>query len=342
MRIRDVVVDPPLVLAPMEGVTDLTFRRLVRQIGGCGLTFTEFIPAAGLAQNHARAKLTAQFDPDEHPIAIQVYGRDPKTLADGARAAQDLGADIVDLNMGCPSKSVCANSGGSSLLREPDHAREIVRAIRAAVTVPFTVKMRTGWDPAHKNAPEIAWMCQEEGAEAVTVHWRTRTDLYGGLRELDTIAEVKRRLSIPVVANGDVVDAESARDTFARTGCDAVMIGRGAIKNPWVFREIHHALFGGPAVVVDAREKERVLLGYFDSVTNSRRTETGALGRFKKIAKYFTTGLPNGEVFQRAVLHAQSTDDARARVIAYFARLRQLEAGDADAFDGLDLERLAG
>lgn len=341
MRIRDVVIDPPLLLAPMEGVTDVTFRRLVRQIGGCGMTYTEFIPAAGLAQNHARARETAQFDPDESPIAIQVYGRDAAMLAEGARVAQDLGATVVDLNMGCPSKSVCSNSGGSALLREPELARDIVRAIRAAVTVPFTVKMRTGWDPDHKNAPDIAWMCQEEGAEAVTVHWRTRVDLYGGVRELDTVAEVKRRLSIPVVFNGDVVDADTAREAFAYTGCDAVMIGRGAIKNPWVFREIQHALFGGPPVVVDADEKQRVLLGYFDAVYVGRRTETGALGRWKKIARYFTTGLPHGDIFQRAVLHAQSVPEARARVVAYFDRLRAFERGDLTAFDDFDPERLA-
>lgn len=332
LRIRDVVVDPPLVLAPMEGVTDVAFRRLVRNIGGVGLTCTEFIPARGLAEEHKKALHTATFDADEHPVVVQVYGRDPELLAEGARVAEGLGADVIDLNMGCPSKRVCQNSGGSSLLKEPDHARAIVRAIRAAVTKPFTVKMRSGWDPEHRNAPEIAYMCQEEGVEAVTVHWRTRTDGYGGTRDVSTIAEVKRRLSIPVIANGDVVDVPSARRMLDDTGADAVMIGRGAIQDPWVFRRIQADLAGRPPVVVDASEKERVLLAYFAEVADRSKTEHGALGRWKKIARYFTDGVPHGAVLRDDVLHARSLGEARDRIQAFFARLAAWEAGDADAF----------
>lgn len=339
MRIRDVTLDPPLVLAPMEGVTDITFRRLVRRIGGVSLTCTEFIPARGLAENIARATDMAVFDDNERPVVIQVYGRDPKWLAEGAKVAQDMGATIVDLNMGCPSKKVCAHSGGSALMKEPELARDLVRAIRAAVTVPFTVKMRSGWDPEHKNAPEIAWMCQEEGAEAVTVHWRTRQDLYGGTLEYDTIAEVKRRLSVPVLFNGDIIDAASAKAALDATGCDGLMVGRGAIRNPWVFREIAHALYGGPEVVVDASEKERVLLGYYDDILARFGSEKGALGRWKKITKYFTEGVPHGEVLKWGVLHSQSVSEARDAAAAYFERLRAYEAGDTTVFEA---ERLAG
>jgi tRNA-dihydrouridine synthase B len=330
MRIRDIELHTPLILAPMEGVTDISFRRLVRQIGGCGMTSTEFIPAAGLAQSIERCKDLAVFDDDERPIAIQVYGRDPRWLAEGAKVAQDLGADVVDLNMGCPSKKVCAHSGGSALMKEPELARQIVRAIRGAVSVPFTVKMRSGWDPEHKNAPEMAWMCQEEGAELVTVHWRTRADLYGGERELDTVAEVKRRLSVPVVCNGDIVDAASARHALAHTGCDGLMIGRGAIRNPWVFREIAHALFDGPPVVVDATEKERVLLAYLDDIHERFRTERGTLGRWKKIIKYFADGLPYGDRLRQRVFHSNTVEEARDLVRDYFGKLRVFECGDGD------------
>lgn len=332
MRIRDVVIEPSLVLAPMEGVTDITFRRLVRRIGGCGLTVTEFIPARGLALDIARARDLAVFDDDESPIAVQVYGREPDVLAEGAKVAQDLGADIVDLNMGCPSKKVCAHSGGSALMKDPDLAREIVAAMRAAVDVPFTVKMRAGWDPEHKNAPEIAWMCQEEGAEAVTVHWRTRADGYGGERELDTIGAVVERLSIPVLANGDVVDAASARQTWEATGAAGLMIGRGAIRNPWVFREIEADQAGRPAPVVDASEKERVLLGYYDDILERFRSERGALGRWKKITKYFTDGLPHGDRLKWAVLHSQEAEEARDAVRRFFDDLRAYEAGDETVF----------
>lgn len=333
MFIRDIEIAPNLMLAPMEGVTDITFRRLVRQIGGCGLTFTEFVPAAGLAQNIERARNTALFDPDEAPLAIQVYGRDPKWLAEGAKVAQDMGATIVDLNMGCPSKKVCAHSGGSALMREPELAIQLVRSIRAAVTIPFTVKMRSGWDPSSKNAPELAYACQEEGAEAVTVHWRTRADLYGGDRELDTIAEVKRRLSVPVIFNGDIVDVASAKEALDYTQCDGLMIGRGAIRNPWVFREIEHALFGGPEVIVDATEKERVLMGYFDAIERRFDNRKATLGRWKKIAKYFIEGLPYGARLRQEFLRSQSVDEARERVVAFFEQLRELESGRSNPFE---------
>lgn len=332
LRIRDVVVDPPLVLAPMEGVTDITFRRLIRQVGGVGMTCTEFIPAAGLAMEQKRWKDVASFDEDERPLVIQVYGRDPEVLAEGAKVAEALGADVVDLNMGCPSKKVCAHSGGSGLMKEPELARRIVRSIRAAIRAPFTVKMRSGWDPEHRNAPEIARMCQEEGAEAVTVHWRTRADLYGGERHVDAVAEVKRRLSIPVLFNGDVVDAESAARALADTGCDGLMIGRGAIRNPWVFREIGAALYGGAPVVVDAAERERVLIGYFEDIRARFQSDRGSLGRWKKISRYFTDGVPFGDRLRDVVLHAQTADDAMAQAKDFFARLRAWEQGDVGAF----------
>ena len=210
MRIRDVPIEPALALAPMEGVTDLTFRRLIRQIGGCGLFVTEFIPAAGLTRDVPVALRMAEFDEDERPIAIQIYGRDPELMAEAARYVTDLGPDLLDLNMGCPSKRVCQRSGGSALMKEPRQAAAIVRAMRAATPLPFTVKMRSGWDAGHKNAPEIARMCEDEGVEGVTVHWRTREDGNGGQRRVDQIAAAASRLSVPVIANGDVVDVPSA------------------------------------------------------------------------------------------------------------------------------------
>jgi len=323
MRIRDIDIDPALILAPMEGVTDLTFRRLIRSIGGCGLTVTEFIPGKSLKDAHKSALKMAAFDPDERPVSIQVYGREPEVLADAARFVVDLGADIVDLNMGCPSKKVCKNSGGSALMKEPELARQIVRAMRAAVDVPFTVKMRAGWDPSHRNAPDIAWMCQEEGAEMVAVHWRTRADLYGGEREMETIRAVKDRLSIPVVANGDVVDPASAAQTLADTGCDALMIGRGAIKDPWVFQRILRDRRGEPPLVVDAAEKERVLTGYFEVLQAHSANERHALGRMKKIARYFTANLPDAERLRWSILHSQTIDEAMQRTHEFFAELAE-------------------
>jgi len=325
LRIRHHLIQPRAVLAPMEGVTDIVFRRLIRQIGGCGMTWTEFVPAGHLAGEHRRALQVVELDPDEHPVAIQIYGRDPATLAEGARAAVGHGADVLDLNFGCPSKKVCQNSGGSGLLREPALCLDIVRAVRAAVDIPFTVKMRTGWDPSHKNAPEIAWMCQEEGVEAVTVHWRTRADLYGGVRELDTIAEVVRRLRIPVIANGDVVDGPSAIDTLARTGAAGVMVGRGAVRNPWVFQEIAAALEGRPAPVIDLDARERALVGYFLAVRARFASDHAALGRIKKLARYFD-GPTGGEALRRPIWASATIDDALDHTRRYFAWAREAEA----------------
>lgn len=329
--IRDIRIAPALVLAPMEGVTDLTFRRLVRQIGGVGLTVTEFIPSEGLRRGSRRMEQMARIDPDEHPVAIQIYGRDPEAMAEGARIVQDLGADICDINMGCPSKKVCAHSGGSALMKDTPLAQQIVQRVRAAITIPLTVKMRSGFDATSRNAPDLAWMCQEEGVEGITIHWRTRADLYGGTRAVDKIAETRARLSIPVVGNGDVVDYDSAVQMVADTGCHGVMIGRGAIKNPWVFAQIDARRRGLPPVEVDAEEKRRVLLGYFASIREEFQNDRGTLGRMKKISNYFTAGLPFASELRVAILHSQSIDGAVDEVNRFFDELPGRARGPAQA-----------
>lgn len=340
MRIGTVDIEPRLILAPMEGVTDITFRRLIRQIGGCGLTVTEFVPARGLREDIPRVLEMVEFDDDERPLAIQVYGRESATMAEGARIAQELGADIVDLNMGCPSRAVTRRSGGSALMLHTDLARSIVAAMRAALDVPFTVKMRAGWDQQHRNAPEIASMCEQEGVDAVAVHWRTKEDRYGGERDLRIIAAVKQAVDIPVIANGDVVDAESALDTLEKTGCDGLMIGRGAIRNPWVFREIQAALGGETYPEVGPTEREQVLLGYYEAIRTRFRSDLGALGRMKKIARYFTGGVPHATILRDAIWHSDTVDEAEFRVRLFFERLRRWEAGDETAFDD-DIEAIA-
>lgn len=325
LEIGGIKVEPALALAPMEGVTDLVFRRLIRGMGGCGLTVTEFIPAQSLVNGVPQFLRMAAFDPDEHPIAIQIYGNQPEVLAAAARFAEDKGADILDLNMGCPSKKVCRNSGGSGLMRDPGRCLEIVRAMRAAVSIPFTVKMRAGWDRETLNAPDLAWMCQEEGVDAVTVHWRTREEKYGGERDLSVIAEVVDRVSIPVLANGDIVDVETAVATLSETQVQGLMIGRGAIRNPWVFREIAAHLDGDsyPAVTMD--ERERVLLEYYDALRPNFKSEKAALGRMKKIARYFTEGVEGGDDLRQGLFHSQSIDEAYACIADFFEAHRSRE-----------------
>ena len=327
LRIRDIKVEPNLVLAPMEGVTDLTFRRLIRQIGGCGLTVTEFIPGRSLARGDLKFIRMAEFDPDERPIAIQIYGADPDVMAEASRVAEAKGADILDLNMGCPSKKVCQNSGGSSLMKDIPHARRIVRAMRAAVEIPFTVKMRAGWDASLRNAVEMARMCEDEGVEGLTVHWRTREDRYGGERDLGIIGEVVEAVSVPVLANGDIVDLESARHAYEQTGCAGLMIGRGAIQNPWVFAQITAGLAGQPVPQVTLLERERVLLKYYAALRTTFRNDKGALGRMKKIARYFSRGVPHGDVLKSAIFYSTSVEQATERIQEFFHGLRELEAG---------------
>ncbi len=323
LHIRHVRVEPNVILAPMEGVTDLTFRRLIRQIGGAGLTCTEFIPSVSLKSGEGRAWETAQFDPDERPVSVQLYGRKPDVLAEAARVVQDMGATICDINMGCPSKSVCNNSGGSSLLRDPALVQQIVASVRRVLSIPLTVKMRSGFDARSRNAPEIARICQEEGAEAVTVHWRTREDRYGGTRAVDKIAEVKARLSIPVIGNGDIIDVPSALAMFQETGCDGVMVGRGAMRNPWVLLQIAQALRGEPVTEVTPEERRRVLLGYLEDIRARFGADRPALGRFKKLANYFALSMPGGEALRTALLHSHSVQEAVERAERWFDELRE-------------------
>ncbi len=330
--VRDVRIFPNVVLAPMEGVTDLPFRRLIREIGGAGMTCTEFIASEGLKRGVGKMHEMAQFDADESPISIQIYGRRPEVMAEAARIVQDMGPTIIDINMGCPSKKVCAHSGGSALMKDPDLAKEIIRAVRNAITLPLTVKMRSGFDHTNRNADEIARIAQEEGAEAITIHWRTRSDLYGGERAIDKIAETKSKLSIPVIGNGDVIDIPSAVRMFEETGCDGVMVGRGAIRNPWSLLQIAQHINGEPVTQITATDRRRVLLGYLDSLNGRFRSERGTLGRFKKISNYFTKGLPYGGDVRTLVLRSQTIPEAVDHLETYFERLMKFEAGDNTVF----------
>lgn len=337
--IRNVRIDPPVVLAPMEGVTDLTFRRLVRSIGGTGLTCTEFIPSAGLKRGSGKAWEMAQFDSDEFPVSIQIYGRDPEQMAEGARIVQDMGATICDINMGCPSKKVCAHSGGSSLMKDLKLATEIIRAARGALTIPLTVKMRSGFDASHRNAPELARICESEGVDGLAIHWRTREDRYGGERQVDKIAEAVDAVSIPVFGNGDIIDLDSAKAMLEDTGCAGVMVGRGAMRDPWLPLQISRWLGGRPPLRVGARERERVLLTYFDTISIAfNHSKKGALGRMKMISKQFTRPLPHGAGLRNRIFHSTSRTEAEGWVHRYFDLLEQQERSTEDCFLGTEFE----
>lgn len=332
-RVGDVLIAPNVVLAPMEGVTDVVFRRLIRTIGGPGLTYTEFIASRGIVNGEERIWDMASFDEDERPIALQIYGREPDEMAEAARILEDSGATIIDINMGCPSKKVCKNSGGSGLMREPEHALEIVRAVRRAISIPLTVKMRSGFDHSMRNAPELARAFEQEGVQALTIHWRTRADAYGGERAVDKIAESVDAVDIPVIANGDIIDIPSARRMFEETGCAGVMLGRGAIRDPWAMLKIGQWLRGEDVIEVDASERERVLLLYYERIAEAIEKPDRVVGRMKMIVRHFADGVPHSKSMRKHLCRGQSRQDVIDRTRAYFDLYRAHEAGDERAFD---------
>jgi nifR3 family TIM-barrel protein len=239
LQIGNLAISPATVLAPMAGVTDTVFRRFIRNLGGCGLIMTEFTSADGvLRKKDQKAKRYLHFYEDEHPISAQLFGSDPKVMAEAARMVEGLGFDLVDLNLGCPAKKVVKCNGGSGLLRDLPAIGKIFESVRGAVKIPFTVKFRSGWNDEEIVCVELARMAESSGLAAVALHARTREQGYSGQARWEWIAAVKDAIKIPVIGNGDIRTPEDACAMVTQTGCDAVMIGRMAPSNPWIFRQI--------------------------------------------------------------------------------------------------------
>ena len=317
LHVSGVDISPNLVLAPMAGVTDSSFRRLIKELGGVGLIVTEFISVEGITRGNMRTHRMMKFLPEERPLSIQIFGYDEARMAEAAEIIEESGADIIDINCGCPAKKVVKGGGGSSLLRDLPQLEKILRAIRKAVTIPVTMKIRTGWDDTTINAVEVARIIEDCGGNMVAIHGRTRTQGYSGRANWDVIAEVKQSVSIPVVGCGDVVTAEQAIERLRETGVDAVMIGRGAIANPWIFRQTAELMRGEPVHQPTLAEKQRVLHRY-NELMREEMPERALSGKLKQLCGYFTHGLAGGARLRERVFHSQSIGEIYGQIDEYF------------------------
>jgi tRNA-dihydrouridine synthase B len=332
VMIGNVEISPATVLAPMAGVTDTVFRRFIRNLGGCGLIMTEFTSADGvLRAKDQKAKRYLHFYEDEHPISAQLFGSDPKVMADAARMVEDLGFDLVDLNLGCPAKKVVKCNGGSGLLRDLPAIGKIFEAVRAAIRIPFTVKFRAGWDDENIVCVELAKMAEECGLCAVALHARTREQGYSGAARWEWIAAIKQAVKIPVIGNGDIRTPADACAIVAQTGCDAVMIGRTAPANPWIFRQIaQYCAHGGADALVRPAEQSsevsydepteadryQMIRTYFQMLIEEELPD--AVGKMKQFASWFTHGVPGGAGLRKAIYESKNAPEILARVEDFF------------------------
>jgi tRNA-dihydrouridine synthase B len=370
----NVKIAPATVLAPMAGVTDTVFRRFIKnasqfttpadgladssadvdsvtsnQQSGCGLIMTEFTSADGLSRmRETKRKRYLTYYDDEHPISAQLFGSNPATLADSARIVQDAGFDLVDLNLGCPAKRVVACNGGSGLLRDLPLIETIFKTVRAAVSIPFTVKFRMGWNDKHIVCVELAKMAEDCGLNAVALHARTREDGYTGQARWEYIAAVKDAVKIPVIGNGDIRTPEDAAAMVDVTGCDAVMIGRTAPSNPWIFRQIAQYTASKEATGVGTydhpsdQDRYRMIRTYFqmlvDEIAIEERAEAAraeaitaagqvareqrhrdCVGKMKQFASWFTHGVPGGSALRKQIFESKNGDAVLGAIESFFA-----------------------
>ena len=325
---RSCAVDPPLVLAPMAGITDMTYRLLLRRIGGVGLVTMEFVSSEGLTRGNVRTERLLRFDPAERPLSVQIYGADAGRMAAAAARVEEMQVDVCDINMGCPANKVLKGCAGAGLMRDVTKAREIIAACRRALpTTPLTVKFRAGLTDDAINFVELGRICEGEGVAAVALHPRTARQMYTGRADWSRIARLKEAVHIPVVGNGDVQTPEDVLAMFRETGCDAVMCGRATMKNPWIFKQAAELLAGRPYRSAMLAERREVILEHFRLIMRDDGDEPRAvMGKLRTFTGWYTHGLPNGADLRRRINSLESPTAFLDAVEAFFEARKALEA----------------
>jgi tRNA-dihydrouridine synthase B len=337
-KIRDIEINPPLILSPMAGVTDYTFRRLIKRRGGVGLVVSEFISVEGLTRHNPKSKRQMRFDESERPFAVQIFGGQPERMRMGAEMAEEVGADILDVNCGCPAPKVVKHGGGSGLLRDLPRLEIILKEIKKAISIPLTLKMRVGYSDSTINAVEVAKMAEACGVEHIQVHGRTKEQGYKGLANWDFIRAVKEAVSVPVSGNGDITTIEYGLRKWRESGVDGILIGRGAMQNPWIFRQFQDVLEGREPYQPDLEEKKSVLLEFFEML-QEEMPEIVALGKMKQLAGQFTKGLVGGAQFRQTLYHSHSAQEILDNITVYFETLQERQTfGDGRVESDADLE----
>src|SRR5262252_5586700 len=298
MKIGSVQLESPFVVAPMAGMTDSAFRRLVKRQGGCGLVVTEMVSSEGLVRGIDRTLEFAEYTEEERPISIQIFGGDPEKMAAAAQIVEGMGADIVDVNMGCPVPKIAKHNAGCSLMREPAHAAKVVAAMAKAVRIPVTVKMRAGWNGEERNAPRLARMVEDAGAAAVTVHGRTAAQSYSGSADWSLVANIADALTIPVFGSGDCVEPQHVLERM-RLGVEGVLVGRGVLRNPWILAQAADLAAGRPIRAIELAERGQFLLEYIELLQHERVREEDTdrvghdrwvINKLRALGGYYTKG----------------------------------------------------